>query len=367
MSALLLQFYVARRVIAGVMLAMTVIMVMILLIDFVELTRDIGAGSEVSPLQLGWLALLRAPSLAEATLPFVFLFGAMWGMYQLNRRSELVVMRAAGMSAWRFIAPGAVFALISGVLAVTLLSPLAVSLNRIFELERLALTTGSNLESTVVARSIWQRDVNPDGQLVIRARGVDTADGMLRNVTLFQYTIDAQGRPEFDRRFDADAAELRPGFLQLFDVTESAPDVEPSFRDSRAIPTNVDPGGLMNEDGPRGVLTVWELPQQIRDLNANGLSSVEYELRWLRLLTLPVTLLAMTLVASAASLRLSRRGGALQLTVLAALVGFGMYFGDEMLAAMGATRLLPLPLAATAAPLFTCFTALFVISTLEDG
>ena len=53
------------------------------------------------------LTLLKTPMLVEQTLPFVVLAGAMMAVIGLNRSSELVAMRAAGVSAWRFLAPSA--------------------------------------------------------------------------------------------------------------------------------------------------------------------------------------------------------------------------------------------------------------------
>ena len=48
-------------------------------------------------------------------MPFCVLIGAMSCYLNLSRRLELVVARAAGMSAWQFIAPALIVALLLGV------------------------------------------------------------------------------------------------------------------------------------------------------------------------------------------------------------------------------------------------------------
>ena len=76
----------------------------IMLIDFVALSRDVGVrAKETSALQLMALTLLQSPSVILVLLPFAFLFGVLGAFVGLNRRSELIAMRAAGISAWRFI------------------------------------------------------------------------------------------------------------------------------------------------------------------------------------------------------------------------------------------------------------------------
>ena len=48
-------------------------------------------------------------------MPFSVLVGAMSCYLNLSRRLELVIARAAGVSAWQFIAPAIVIALLIGI------------------------------------------------------------------------------------------------------------------------------------------------------------------------------------------------------------------------------------------------------------
>ena len=48
-------------------------------------------------------------------MPFAVLVGAMVCYLNLSRRLELVVARAAGVSAWQFVAPAMVIALLIGI------------------------------------------------------------------------------------------------------------------------------------------------------------------------------------------------------------------------------------------------------------
>lgn len=367
-ASAILTVYVARQVITGVLMAMAVVVVMIFMVDFVELSRDLDK-HDVSPLGVAGLSLLRAPALAETSLPFMFLFGVMWAMYRLNRRSELVVMRASGMSAWSFIAPAALVAAFGGGLMITVLSPGAADLMRHFERQHAKIVHGDGLAISINDKVLWLRERRADGQITIRAERSDAGASVLRGVTIFRYEFDDDGLPEFTNRLEVDEAYLnaRAGFWQLRNARELAPDKPTIHHERLAIPTDINPSALATSDGAAQTLTVWQLPGHIQLLRDNGFESIAHELRLHRLLALPLTLTAMTLVAAAACLRLNRRGGTVQLVIFAALVGFGMYFGDEVLAALGATELLPLQLAAWAAPLFTCFAALFVISAIEEG
>jgi len=187
------------------------------------------------------------------------------------------------------------------------------------------------------------------------------------DLTLYFYETTDEGRPAFARRIDASRAVLRAGFWQLSDAWETAPDIQALRHDSIAIPTTLSADGLLETYGAPDTQSFWNLRRQGRLLNDAGFEASAYELRWHRLLALPLTLAAMTIVATAASLRLVRRGGAFQLAATGAAVGFVLFFAENFLAAFGRTGVLPVPLAAWAAPAVTLLGGLYVIASVEDG
>lgn len=359
--------YVMTQVAGGVTLALLIILSMTVLIDFVELSRTIATRADVSALRLMFLALMRAPSLIETTLPFIFLFGVMWAMFGLNRRSELVVMRAAGMSAWRFLTPAVVIALVSGVVATTLINPAAARLSAEFERRKAAILNPGIGAVKLSEGGVWLREAREDGQLVIRADRAEAGGRRLVNATLYFYETSDDNRPAFARRIDATRAVLRAGFWQLSDAWETAPGTPALRHDSIAIPTTLAAEGLLETYGAPNTQSFWNLRRQGRLLNEAGFEASAYELRWHRLLALPLTLAAMTIIATAASMRLARRGGAFQLAATGAAVGFILFFADNFLAAFGRTDVLPVSLAAWAAPAVTLLGGLYVIAVVEDG
>src|SRR2546430_9309194 len=58
---------------------------------------------------------VRVPFITERVMPFAVLVGAMFCYLNLSRRLELVVARAAGISAWQFVAPALVIAVLLGL------------------------------------------------------------------------------------------------------------------------------------------------------------------------------------------------------------------------------------------------------------
>ena len=124
-----IERYVLVQQARSLAIALAVIAALIMLIDFVEISRRLGSDVDLSGARILGLMVLKSPQVILQLLPFVFLFGTLAAFVGLNRRSELIAMRAAGVSAWRFVLPAAGAALVFGVITVTALGPLDASAN----------------------------------------------------------------------------------------------------------------------------------------------------------------------------------------------------------------------------------------------
>jgi hypothetical protein len=74
-------------------------------------------GLPITRWRLGLLiSALRVPTMLQAGIPFVVLIASIATLLQLNRKYELVVTRAAGISAWQFLAPLIIANLLIGLM-----------------------------------------------------------------------------------------------------------------------------------------------------------------------------------------------------------------------------------------------------------
>jgi lipopolysaccharide export system permease protein len=338
----------------------------IVLIQFVDLSRQVGVRTEVGPAELFELTLLRAPSLIQILLPFVFLFGVIAAYVGLNRRSELVAMRAAGVSAWRFILPAGAAAFVAGVLAVVALNPLAAAMNARFELERARM-----MENYLpgAPKDIWLRQGDETNQIVIHASGRETVGGAVRlkGVSLFIYQKNAHGQPVFKRRIEAAEARLMPGFWELRDVREATAGENSVHSESVSIRSSMDAEAAMERFTSPDAIAFWRLPSAIRLTEQAGFSASGYRLRLHQLLATPILYAAMTVLAAAFSLRLARLGGLAGLAGAGVALGFVVFFFNQFAGALAKGDIIPLFAAAWAPPVVALLSGLTLLCYTEDG
>lgn len=356
--------YVLSRVFMGIAVALIAVLASILLIDLVEQMRTVGTRTEVGVLEALRLTLLKTPMLVEQTLPFVVLAGVMMAVIGLNRSSELVAMRAAGVSAWRFLTPALMAGVCIGVVAVTALNPLGAHLFRVFEAEKEgALQPGSG---GARASGVWIRQGDRDGQIVIHADNVDASGSRLLGAT-FMFFEARQDTLRFVRRIRAEQAELMPGFWQLTDLVEATPGGRPIPHTHLAIPTSLEATELIDRFVNPVSLSFWALPPFIAEARAAGFAPTRYELRWQSLLAYPLLLATMAALGAAFSLQLQRLGNLARWGAAGVGVGLFLFFYSQLAGAFAMTQAVPAAVAAWSAPFAGLFIALAIVAFMEDG
>lgn len=358
--------YIFVQTLIGVLGAAAVIVAVIILIDYVETSRDIATRADINAFEALQLTLLKAPLLVQETTPFIILFGVLFTFFRLSRRSELIVMRASGYSAWRILAPAAILCLLFGAASAALLNPVGARTNAQFEQIRERLLEGRVGQAASSTGQIWLREPRAEGFVIITAERVDPEAAVLISPVFREYAS-AAGGPDLQQRITAQSARLASGFWQLDGAVRSEVGGTSETLGALGLPTSVRPQALFERARSPGAISFWDLPAVIDSAKAAGLSSRPYEMRWHSLLAQPVLMLAAALIAVAATLRLHRMGGAARFAAAGAAAGFGLYFSQELLLGLGASGALNPAAAAWSAPLLFAMGGAFFIASTEDG
>lgn len=369
-----IQRYILLQCLQGLGLVLMVFILAILLVDVVEQLRTVGGDVELTAPQAVQLSLFKLPMLIERTLPFALLIAAMIAYSRLNRRAELSIIRASGVSAWSFLAPLIGLAVAVGLLAMMALNPLGAWLTGQFEQTRADILRQGNpaLAAASATSDIWLRQGDPTSQIVIHAEEAVESGTVLSDVKLLEEErVFVNGEPtddyRFVRRIDAERALIRDGFWQLEDLVENVPGQPPVRHDFLSIPTDLDADRLLDRFASPNTIGFWALPGFIRQTASAGLDASRYRMRFWELMATPVLFVAMALIGALVCLRLSRLGGTSQLIATGALAAAGLFFITQLASSLGAAGAAPPAIAAWAPALFALFSSLALLAYREDG
>ena len=372
MNAIRIQRYIFVKCLMALFMVVGVFVATIMLVDTVEQLRTVGGDITLSPLEAIRLSSMRLPSLIEQTLPFAVLASAMMAYNQLSKSSELSVIRAAGLSAWQFLAPVMFLAIVLGLSAMMVLNPAGAFLSEKFEATRANLLEEGGQRAPRTREDIWLRQGSADGQIVIHAQSVDSTGQVFRGVKFLEEAQVYNGnRPSdrfaFVRRIDAEEARIIGGFWQLTNIIENTPDNPPQRMDKLAIETDLDPNTLLTRFTSPDTVGFWGLPGFISQTGRAGLDSSQFIMRWYALTALPILYMAMALIGAIVCLRLSRLGGTSQLLAVGALSAVGLFFVTQVAVSLGSSGAVAAPIAAWSPALCALFVALSILSYKEDG
>jgi lipopolysaccharide export system permease protein len=370
-----LTLYVARGFLASAFIMLAALTGLVALFDFIELLRRAATRPDVGFEIPATIAALRLPFVALQILPFAVLLGGIVAFWRLTRSSELIVARAAGVSAWGFLTGPALVALVLGSIAVTAVSPLSsMMLARAERLDQTWLRTGGGMSSLAGGR-LWlrqaDRDLDPTGVAIIAGRpaGPRRADSRgparfeLAQVTVWR--LSGGDRPL--ARIEAPRAWLEPGRWVIDEAVTFGADRRPGTPQRIELPTELTATRIEDSFASPETLSFWALPDFIEVLEEAGFSAVRHRIQFQSLLAMPVLALAMALLAAGFSMRHNRRGGVAQMIAGGVAAGFALFVVDRVSSELGEAGSLPVALAAWAPTVAGLLLALALLLHLEDG
>lgn len=359
--------YLIKEIVKGIALTASIISALVIIVDYVELSRRMDAEPNVTAVQVLHLTVLKMPTMVEQLLPFMVLFGVMWVMFRLNRRGELVAMRVASMSAWQLAKPALLIAMGLGAFGIMVLNPVAAHLKLSFETKRMTLLEAGDSTTPITKKANWFRETTKDGVIIIRAQDKAVHAPTLYDLTFFYYRHQDDDTPVIERRIDAKSADLSASAWQLTEAREITPGRAPVHYATLSLPTKITQAAITENAATTSSLSVYNLPRSINGAKRAGMPTKRFQMQLYQLLSLPFILSSMALIGAAFAFKLVRLGGTLRLVLLAGATGFGFYFAVDFMQTLGTTSVLPPIIAAGAIPLFVFFAGIARVIILEDG
>ena len=313
--------YFAGRFVVSAVGVFAAIFVLLVLVDYIEMVRRTSGLASVSAIAVAETSLFRVPQLLEKMMPFCILIGAMTCYLALSRRLELVVARAAGVSAWQFIAPALASAIVLGIIATTAYNPMSANLRELSKRMEAELFGGAPGGGVQDAAGFWINQVNSDGQAIINAARSEQQGARLTGLTVFRF--DNENR--FKERIEAQQATLEEGHWLFKSVHRYTLDGPPVDQDSFTLATSLSLAQVRNSFSTPETVSFWQLPGYIRSSENSGFATAGYRLQYHKLIAQPFLLAAMVMLAASVSLRFFRFGGVQKMVLSGVGAGFLLY------------------------------------------
>lgn len=357
--------YFSRQFILWLSVVFAMLMSIVAMFDLVELLRRASSKEEITTDIVVQLSLLKLPHMVQDMLPFVVLLGSMFCFWRMARSNELVVARAAGISAWQFLASPLLITLLVGIVLVTAFNPFAAAMRTQYEALESQYLGKDRAEFAVSESGVWLRQSSNGQQSIIHANDVagDGNAATLESVIVFEVLSDQT----FLGRIDAKTATLRDGYWELMDAFVSDRTGDSQSVGTYRLATDLTFEGIQDSFASADTLSFWDLPKFIGTMEEAGFAAVTHRLYLHSLLATPFLLCAMVLIAAAFSIKTSRRSSTALMIVGGILAGFMLHFFTNVVHALGQSASIPAVFAAWMPAGFSMMLGVTALLHLEDG
>jgi lipopolysaccharide export system permease protein len=347
MAGLLPSKTIARYV--GVMFLTRVVAVLVALVGILLTLDLIGEAGRIlavpgnSNADVWTYTTLRAPQLIAQFLPFSVLLATLATLGGLNAHSEVVSMKAAGISAHQILAP--LFVVAIGVAGVSFVFNETLLTRTNATLERWKAADYAPLRTLGAGPTeVWARD-GFDLMHAARKEGSGAA-ARLTDFILFS----RQDTTRLTGITSARVAVPAPGGWTLIDARRF--DVASGRSVNRARdfwPSHVGPERFIGVEPDPSTIPFWKLRPKIRAAHADGKATGALASAWWHKLAAPLSALMMPLLGAVAGFGMARSGKLFVRAVAGMFLGFAFFVADNFMLAMGDFGAAP-PLVAAWAP-----------------
>ncbi len=352
----ILDQHISKTVVNGTLMAVVVLVSLFSFVDFVDEAGDVGKAG-YGLLDAIYFVLLSMPRHIYDIFPTAVLLGSLMALGTLASNSELIVMRAAGISIGRIVRS----VLQAGLILVLLIAFVGEVLVPISErkAQTVKATALKQKISLGAQHGFWARD----GQRYIYVGRV-YPDMQMGNLDIYELD-EAQ---QLKRSTHAQSASYQNNIWYLKQVRQS---VLSETGVSSGVYKSLEWNNLLNPDifnvvsvSPQN-MSAMDLYRYSRYLQDNELDASHFKLAfWVKVVT-PISSLVMLLIALPFVFGSQRSGGAGQRVLIGLLLGIGFFMLNRILNHLGQLYGLPPFISAVTPMLLAAVAGIYAIRRIH--
>ena len=324
-----LTLYLAKMFAARIVAMLFVLVLVLMMLDLLSNSGKILAVAGNGQGELLTYAGLRIPQLISRFLPYSVLLATLITLVTLNQNSEVIAMKAAGLSAHQVLAP---LLLTAGLVSLFTFAFNERVVTRATETLKAweAVDYGPIPTESGVRANVY---LNDNGNILTAAYLAGTGEAIaMRKVTW--YERNAEGM--IVEQIDADrAVYANPGWrlegVTRFRVQSALTDTPQAMVVGEGLtPDQIDLAKIDSDAEP-----FWELTRSIAEFESAGRRTDELRAKWWHKISGPLSAFLMPLLGAVAAFGLARSGQLFVRAIIGMALGFAYFVVDNAALAMG--------------------------------
>jgi len=320
--------YIINEYIKSLLVVIAVMLSIILLINLLDEFNFFKSKKDLKFIFFIIFTILKVPNVLINLFPFIVLFGGIVFYLKIYNHNEVISLRVMGYSNIQIILIPALTSFVIGYIIVFLIVPFSSSMLKYYEDLRSEYNETKNLVF-VNETGIWVLDKNEKEKNIIRIEKINKDFSSVNQVTIYNYDISNN----FIKRIDADEGNIKDKNWQLNKVhiiSGNKKSNKENYLNNYNYTSNININELKNIYKNTETTSLLNINKEMQTLEDKGYSTIDLRIRYQKLISFPIYLLAMSILSGLMIINLGKTSNYLKYGSYGVIISIIIYFLNDL-------------------------------------
>ena len=320
--------YIIKEFLKSLLVVLCVMFSIVLLITLLEEFNYFKSKQDLKFIQFIIFTFLKIPNLLFNLFPFIVLFSGIVFYLKIYNYNEVISLRVMGYSNIQIILVPALTCFVMGYLLVFLIVPFTSSMLKYYEEIKSEYDQTKNLVF-VNETGIWIIDKNENDKNIIRIDKIDKNFSDIKQITIYNYDKDNN----FIKRIDANKGVINDNNWQLSQVNIISSNNKrnsENYFNNYNYKSNIKINELKNIYKNTETTSLLDINKEMLILDDKGYSITDLKIRYQKLISFPIYLLAMSILSGLMIINLGKTSNYLKYGSYGVIISIVIYFLNDL-------------------------------------
>ena len=320
--------YIIQEFIKSLLIVVVVMLSIVILINLLDEFNFFKAKKDLKFITFLLLVALKIPNSLINLSPFIVLFGGIVFFLKIYNFNEVISLRVMGYSNIQIILIPALTSFVIGYFLIFFFVPFSSSFLKYYEEIKSEYNETKNL-IFINQTGIWILDKNDKDKNIIRIEKIDKDFSKIEKITIYNYN----NNNDFIKRIDAEKGSINKKKWELEKIniiTSNNKKNRENYLGNFTYETNIDINEIKNIYKNTDTTSLFDLNKEILLLEDKGYSSLDLRIRYQKLMSFPIYLLAMSILSGLMIINLGKTSNYLRYGVYGVIISVIIYFLNDL-------------------------------------
>ena len=320
--------YIIKEFLKSLLVVLCVMFSVVLLITLLEEFNYFKTKQDLKFITFIIFTFLKIPNLLFNLFPFIVLFSGIVFYLKIYNFNEVISLRVMGYSNIQIILIPALTCFVMGYLLVFLIVPFTSSMLKYYEELKSEYDQTKNLV-VVNETGIWIIDKKENDKNIIRIEKIDKNFSSMTQITIYNYDKDNN----FIKRIDANEGIINDDNWQLSKVniiSSNNKKNSENYFNNYNYKSNIKINELKNIYKNTETTSLLDINKEMFILEDKGYSITDLRIRYQKLISFPIYLLAMSILSGLMIINLGKTSNYLKYGSYGVIISIVIYFLNDL-------------------------------------